>query len=426
MYPSHTLNSGQQRRSLMARRIRLASFRQIIQYISFLLTEGHNRRQDALNELAAGFTLGAETASPPDDAPAQGPLGSIVGRFNTFLVNKRPQRRFQFEDILAGFPGFPMLYKCADVQQTIDILAKGLHSRLKVTPAQGAISHPIPPGKELLDLFQQKTSHRLGLATSLHKSLKIPLEMGPAHLALIRIQPVVGAIAVRADSAVIIFTQQLLGSLGTTGLKHPEHGHRRGGRYPQPEVTGQLLPTGLIQVDGRLLLNIRLGLLYRLLQSLAHPLFLSRDAAQSNLHMKEARQQLGYVPLAGPKASTQVANRGLQAMTKTSTGHFDRPFSPVLLTTSTTGQGMQLILDHLWFDPGQFADLMALGMGIFSQKQSPTVLTDRWFAHDHPTDLSRGLELTPFTGMPRLATFLPPARFPLGIRTILRGIRGRR
>jgi hypothetical protein len=164
MYASQAVNNWQQRRRFLAKRMRLAGFRQMVQYISFLLSQGHDCSQDALNELAARSALGAETASTPDDASAQGPLGSIIGRFNAFLVHKGPQRRFQFEDILAGFASFTMLDECAYIQQTIDILANGLHGGLKVTPAQGAISHSVPQGKELLDLFQQKTSHCLGLA----------------------------------------------------------------------------------------------------------------------------------------------------------------------------------------------------------------------------------------------------------------------
>ena len=78
----------------------LTSLSQEIQDIALLLTQRGHGSQDAFDEDASGFTLGAKAASTPDDTSAQGPFGGIVGGFDACLSNKRPQSRFQAEEVV--------------------------------------------------------------------------------------------------------------------------------------------------------------------------------------------------------------------------------------------------------------------------------------------------------------------------------------
>ena len=77
----------------------LAGFGQKIQGIAFLLAQGDDSGQNALDEKRASFTLGAEAAATPDDRPPQGAFGGIVGRLDACLADEGPQSRFQGEDV---------------------------------------------------------------------------------------------------------------------------------------------------------------------------------------------------------------------------------------------------------------------------------------------------------------------------------------
>src|SRR3989304_3640504 len=73
----------QQRRGLVTTHRRRTGFGQVIQHVTFLLVQRGNRRQDALNKVAAVFALRAEAATSPQD----GPPSSFGGR------RRRPPQR---------------------------------------------------------------------------------------------------------------------------------------------------------------------------------------------------------------------------------------------------------------------------------------------------------------------------------------------
>ena len=54
---------------------------------------------------------------------------------------------------------------------------------------------------------------------------------------------------------------------------------------------------------------------------------------------------------------------------------------------------------------------------MFTKKQGPTALTGNWSAQDHRNNMSRRFEFASFARMPWLATPLPPAQIPVGMRT---------
>ena len=166
MWRDKLLNKRQERRGRIAQCGGFASFRQVIQYVPFLLAQGHNGSQNAFDKQATVWTLRSIT-SPPDNAPAQSPFGGIIGRFNTFSIDKRPQSRLNLEDIQAGATGFAVFQKSADIQQTGDLFADGLHPGLKIDPGECSVADPMPEAKEALVTGQQQPSNDRRFAPAL-------------------------------------------------------------------------------------------------------------------------------------------------------------------------------------------------------------------------------------------------------------------
>jgi hypothetical protein len=137
---------------------------QEIQYIPLLLTQSDHGSQNAFYEDATGFALGAEATSAPDDTPAQGVLGGIVGGFNALVSDESPQSGFQVEDILASLARAGMAQQGANLQQTLDLGLNRLHRYLEIGPAQGSVSHPMPKFKHLPDLFKEQSADDARLA----------------------------------------------------------------------------------------------------------------------------------------------------------------------------------------------------------------------------------------------------------------------
>jgi hypothetical protein len=262
-----------------------ASFGQVVEHVSVLLPQSDDHSQNSFNKPTAVFTLGSKTASAPDHAPTQRPLGSIVSRFHSFLIHESPQCRFHVENILAGSAGVHVFHKGADIQQGTDFLADRLHGDLKIRSGQGSIAYSMPPSEHLFELSQQQASDDFGLASPLHQSLKVAFEMRPADLSLEGIQPVIGTVAIRADNPVIVFAQQLFRSSCAAVRKKAKHGYGGSGAHPQPEVLRPLLPAGLIQVHYRLPLNVLLGFFDRLFHGLANYLLLGGNASQADLNV---------------------------------------------------------------------------------------------------------------------------------------------
>ena len=131
-----------------------ASGCQVVQHVAFLLAQGHHCRQDALDKHTPSFTLGAKTAFAPQNTRPQSSFRRIIGGFHPFLVDKSPQCSPDFEDILAGTPGFAVAQQGANFQQIFPLSADWLDGRLQIAPRQGAIAEMMPEAKKLFKTHQ--------------------------------------------------------------------------------------------------------------------------------------------------------------------------------------------------------------------------------------------------------------------------------
>jgi hypothetical protein len=91
---------------------------QKFQNIPFLLAQGQNNGQNALNKKSALFTLRAKTVFSPQDTPSQRAFGGIIRRFDALVVNKSPHGGFEFKNIGTGFAGRRLIDQHANLQQS--------------------------------------------------------------------------------------------------------------------------------------------------------------------------------------------------------------------------------------------------------------------------------------------------------------------
>ncbi len=108
------------------------------------------------------------------------------------------------------------------------------------------------------------------------------------------------------------------------------------------------MPTGLIQVDGWLFLNIVRYCLHWFFQHCANTAFLGWNTSQADIRVEDRCHDFLHVSLTDAKATTQISPRGLCPGTKTSGRYIGRPFSFVLAATGQACQRMQLIFDDFW------------------------------------------------------------------------------
>ena len=159
---------------------------------------------------------------------------------------------------------------------------------------------------------------------------------------------------------------------------------------------------------------------------MGNTLLLSRNAAQSDIQMKQRAQYLFAIPPADAQSSTQVAYRCLGARAKTTPGHLDRPFTLVFLTTRQALQAVQLVFDQFRLYPRQFTHLVATRIGVFAQQQRVAMRTSCWSTDNYPADLFQRLQLATFTRMPFLTALFPPSFLRQGWGSFVRRVRRRR
>src|SRR5450759_3243092 len=163
MWQSKPLNSRQQRMGGNTQGSGSTSRLQVIQHVPFLLAQGYDCCQDALDKQASVFTLGTITATTPDYTSAQSPFGGIISGFNAFPIDKSPQSLLNFENILAGAAGLVVSEQSDDLEQVDDFQLDRLHHRLEIDPGEYSVTDTMPEAKKLLEAGQQHSSYDLRL-----------------------------------------------------------------------------------------------------------------------------------------------------------------------------------------------------------------------------------------------------------------------
>ena len=150
---------------------------EVVQDITLLEAQGGNRRQDAFDEATTIRALRAKAPTAPEHSPSQTAFGQVVGWFDTLDIDKGPQGWFQFQQVLAGAAGLLMRDGSTLLQVLMDFCLNGPDLYLKLTSAEGAITHSMPEDEELLALSQQVLADLGGFSLAIHQFLEVPLEV---------------------------------------------------------------------------------------------------------------------------------------------------------------------------------------------------------------------------------------------------------
>ena len=95
---------------------------EIVQHISFLLSQGGHDGHHSLDKEAAGWALCAQAGLAPKHAVTKRLFSGIVGWLDAFFIHERPQGRFDLQDFPTGSSGsgmgtglpLPQKRSCAD------------------------------------------------------------------------------------------------------------------------------------------------------------------------------------------------------------------------------------------------------------------------------------------------------------------------
>ncbi len=156
------------------------------------------------------------------------------------------------------------------------------------------------------------------------------------------------------------------------------------------------MPTGFIQVDGWLVFehtHTLLGLVFPTL------VLTQRSWAGILPRLISVRK---IVPMISCMSRLLIPKRPLKYPSvacvrgpKLPVGHIGWPFSFILASTGQTSQRMQLILCDFGFYSGQFNNLMAMRLCIFSHQQCATILTFGRLSYNDLITRSNGLCFLP-------------------------------
>ncbi len=130
--------------------------------------------------------------------------------------------------------------------------------------------------------------------------LEIAEQVTPAHLALARVEPMVGAGPVGANHPGVGSSQQLAGNRATPTRHDVKHGDHRGHDHPQPTRLGlfALPPTGFVDITGWLLLHIGVQFLDWLRQGRTDDLLLIDHTPHRHWNFEAGAQQIDHLALA--------------------------------------------------------------------------------------------------------------------------------
>src|SRR5215510_11828915 len=149
--------------------------------------------------------------------------------------------------------------------------------------------------------------------------------MGPTHLTAILIDPMVSGITICVDDPGKASADDLPGFCPATSAQNSENRHLRCGINPEPFLFDAFRPSGLIHMIDRLLMNILLGRLNRLIECLGHLLLNCRDASKTQLQASQSLHRLDYVSVAESQPAGHITDHSLRPGPETPTRHLCRP-----------------------------------------------------------------------------------------------------
>lgn len=310
--------------------------------------DGGKRVLDEAHSAAVAGEIGDFAAQ---DAPAQDPLGQIVGGRHGWIREEMPEGGPQVEEILASAGG-PLALGLAgpDFQAPVDTAAqpgKVLGRALPGPPAEDE-------GAEGCQLEAQAAD----VAGAAGNALKVPQQVGPAHLPMFGIDRAIGGIAVTDHDALGMRAEKFLGHPDGSGSPNLEVSPPFGGQVPQPQGLGMVLMAGFIGMTDRCLRQGGFQLRHRGGQGLGDFAVGMGNGPQAEADAHQILEQDPDLVLGKMKAPGQDADQAQRPRTQLSGRHPHRQLSGMDSATALTAPGIAAVLGDFRGDSGQFENLM--------------------------------------------------------------------
>ncbi len=189
---------------------------------------------------------------------------------------------------------------------------------------------------------------------------EVPEQVCPAELALLGVEVVVGAPAIRAGDAGEILAEQRPDLTLVTAGGDPEQRCPLGQSAPERAPLARRPPAGLVDVDDRGRADLLRKPSLRLCERLAHMLHDRVERPGRKLDSEQLAHQLGAVAAGDAVANRERRDGRLQARPEGAMWHVGRQLGTRLGSTGRAAQPMQTVLGHGDRDRRQLTHLVAL------------------------------------------------------------------
>ena len=147
-----------------------------------LLATGFDDVEQCLDEAAALRALGTEAEFAPDDCEAKCAFAGVVGRFDVYAAEERPQPLAVLQQFLAGARG---LRVTTAESRSFDFGAHGGQHPFQIGVGQALIAVAMPMPEQPVGLLQQVAPQLFrGGRSGVDQVLEVTNQMRPAPLQL--------------------------------------------------------------------------------------------------------------------------------------------------------------------------------------------------------------------------------------------------
>gem|GEM_PF-2170871 len=280
-----------------------------------------SNRQDPFDKTTASLTLSPETALSPEYPFSQNPLSSIVGRFDTFNLDKCPQSFPMPEDIFAHT-------FCLFVSALLATSEKSLHSgfegdTLLYESLSGhfSIFEALPQIEHPYFFSQTPLSNGFRCTSEGYHFLEIPYQMRMADSTAFYWKTPVSFPPITPYNTTKITPKKMESSIRTTFVVDMKNGQIRCHRRPEPGPPVAFLPPRFIYIDDSSLGGSLLYLLYRCFYRSTDGLLNCAHTSKRELDSQDIlKKPLGFTATEAV-APGEKSDSSLQARPERTPGH---------------------------------------------------------------------------------------------------------
>jgi len=216
---------------------------------------GSFRSQQPGGEEFAVVGLIAEADFSPLDRGTFSPLCGVVGRLNPLVIQKREQSVPMLQEALCSLADLVIRAGTILLEAFAHSASDGDRLPYKGISVKMSVLEGVPKGKHSACLGKHPLgeSHRIRASAGMFDSFDTPDDVSPTELAHSMVKSLVGRVHVRTEDTLVFVAQDLFEDLGASGCRYMEEGNNRGDKDPKPPPFSLSFPSGLVDVEHRLL-----------------------------------------------------------------------------------------------------------------------------------------------------------------------------